>query len=109
MITRNCRGCGQAIHPMRLEILPDTRVCVKCSQEGRKSGRLVTLGRGEEIETIVEIIDSRESTKAFKLEDNSRKELSEQDLDFLRSSDDDDDTDIDYSIYSSSDEDEEDE
>lgn len=104
MITRNCRGCGEAIHPMRLDILPNTRVCVKCSQEGRKSGRLVTIGRGEEIETIVEIIDSKESKKAFYLEDNTRKEINKQDLDFMRSSDDDDEDDIDYGIYSNSDE-----
>lgn len=104
MITRNCRGCGETIHPMRLDILPNTRVCVKCSQEGRKSGRLVTIGRGEEIETIVEILDSKESSKAFNLEDNSRRELYNQDLDFMRSSDEDDDEDLEYGIFSSNDE-----
>lgn len=100
-----CRGCGEAIHPMRLEILPNTRVCVKCSQEGRKTGRLVTLGRGEDIETVVEILDGKVGSSIHELERQSRKEILEQDLDFLKSSDDEDDEDLDYKFYTNPEED----
>jgi hypothetical protein len=31
--TRLCDRCGGAIPPRRLEVLPDTRLCVPCSQE----------------------------------------------------------------------------
>jgi hypothetical protein len=27
-----CKICGKEIHPLRLEILPNTKTCVKCSQ-----------------------------------------------------------------------------
>jgi hypothetical protein len=27
----NCQDCGQPISPARLELLPDTEYCVKCS------------------------------------------------------------------------------
>jgi hypothetical protein len=31
--TRPCQRCQGEIPPERLEILPDTRLCVRCSQE----------------------------------------------------------------------------
>jgi hypothetical protein len=27
-----CEICGKPIHPLRLEVIPDTKTCVKCSQ-----------------------------------------------------------------------------
>lgn len=30
----NCVRCGMPIHPDRLAVLPDTRVCVQCAQAG---------------------------------------------------------------------------
>ncbi len=30
-----CEACGQPIHPERLAILPDTRLCVKCAASKR--------------------------------------------------------------------------
>ncbi len=33
-----CLGCGEQIHPKRLEILPNTKHCVQCSDTGRKRG-----------------------------------------------------------------------
>ena len=33
MITQPCARCGNEIPAERLEALPDTQVCVKCSQE----------------------------------------------------------------------------
>lgn len=30
--SRPCERCGELIPPERIEVLPDTRLCVKCSQ-----------------------------------------------------------------------------
>lgn len=37
-MTTSCESCGTEIPPERLEILPDTRVCVGCSTEPRAVG-----------------------------------------------------------------------
>ena len=52
-----CETCGEPIHPKRIEILPYTKVCVKCSTEVPKAGRIYTKGRGEDFETELEILD----------------------------------------------------
>lgn len=92
----NCRGCGEPIHPMRLEILPHTKVCVACSQEGRKVGRIVSYGTGEEIGIELEIVDSSRARTGARFED---LELNEEGLELLKSTDDDtgEDTYISYS------------
>ena len=33
MKTRPCQRCGTMIPPERIEVLPDTRLCVNCSKE----------------------------------------------------------------------------
>jgi len=38
---RNCEKCGEPIPTERLEILPSTTTCVKCSQTGRQMGFMV--------------------------------------------------------------------
>lgn len=68
MNTVYCIYCNEAIHPMRLEILPKTKTCVKCSKEGKKAGRLVSHGQGEEVETTLEILDQETAKKIFMLE-----------------------------------------
>jgi RNA polymerase-binding transcription factor DksA len=32
-----CAHCGQAIHPDRLAVLPDTRLCIRCARAGTKA------------------------------------------------------------------------
>ena len=86
MIEVRCRSCGVVIHPMRLEALPGTKVCVKCSQEGRKVGRIVSYGTGEEIGTQLEIVDVVSSRTLRKVEE---LELNEEGLELLKSTDDD--------------------
>jgi len=86
MIEVKCRGCGEPIHPMRLEILPHTKVCVTCSQEGKKVGRIVSYGTGEEISTQLEIVDVASSRTSKKIEE---LELNEEGLELLKSTDDD--------------------
>ena len=100
MIEVRCRSCGVVIHPMRLEALPGTKVCVKCSQEGRKVGRIVSYGTGEEISTELEIVDVTSSRTSKKVEE---LELNEEGLELLKSTDDDtgEDTYISYSNITS--------
>jgi hypothetical protein len=57
-VIRYCKFCRTEIHPLRLEILPHTTTCAKCSTEGPKAGRIVVHGHGEEIHTELEVIDN---------------------------------------------------
>ena len=54
MVTRHCTGCGEQIHPKRLEIMPNTTRCVACSTVQKKGA--VTLLKGEGDHTWVETI-----------------------------------------------------
>ena len=36
MNTRYCKGCGEQIHPKRLEIIPNAVTCVPCSTVQKK-------------------------------------------------------------------------
>lgn len=65
---KNCVICNEEIHPMRLEILPNTTRCVKCSNEAPKAGRLVTYGTGEEIFTQLEVVDNETFKKIQRME-----------------------------------------
>jgi DnaK suppressor protein len=32
-----CRECGEPIHPDRLEVLPGTKVCIRCARAGARA------------------------------------------------------------------------
>lgn len=85
----NCRGCGEPIHPMRLEILPHTKVCVKCSQVSKKAGRLVAYGTGEEVETRLEIQDADVYRKTAALEAGVRSNVKLSEMDIFHNADED--------------------
>ena len=89
MIKVNCRSCGDEIHPMRLEILPDTKVCVKCSQVNKKAGRLVAYGTGEEVETRLEIQDAETYRKTAVLEAGVRDNVDLSEIDMFHNADED--------------------
>lgn len=55
-----CLGCGEPIHPKRLEILPNTKYCVGCSDTGRKRGVTVQLGEGDHSYTDVVILEEKQ-------------------------------------------------
>jgi len=59
-MTIECLGCGEAIHPKRLEILPGTKYCVKCSDTGRKRGVTVLRGEGDHSYTDVVIMEEKQ-------------------------------------------------
>ena len=43
----NCSKCQKKIHPLRIKILPHTKVCVKCSKTGAYKGVVTTHGTGD--------------------------------------------------------------
>jgi len=90
----NCRRCGQQIHPMRLDVLPNTKTCVQCSNVGKKAARIVSQGAGEEVTTELEFLDSETYKKVAYQEKNikfkpeyippSSDDVDEQQNDYLQ-------------------------
>ena len=95
-----CRSCGAVIHPMRLEALPGTKVCVKCSQVSKKAGRLVAYGRGEEVETRLEIQDADTYRKTAAVEAGVRSNVKLSEMDIFHNADEDKDDVDPYKVYS---------
>ena len=55
-MTKYCVGCGEQIHPKRVEILPNVKTCVSCSNTGMKRGITVLNGDVEKDDTWVDIV-----------------------------------------------------
>jgi len=55
-MARYCVGCGEEIHPKRVEILPNTKTCVECSNTGMKRGVPVMHGNVEKDDTWVDMV-----------------------------------------------------
>ena len=100
MIKVNCRTCGVEIHPMRLEALPSTKVCVKCSQVSKKAGRLVAYGTGEEVETRLEIQDADVYRRTAALEAGVRSNVKLSEIDMFHNADEDKEDVDPYKAYS---------
>lgn len=67
----DCIKCGESIHPKRLQILPQTKTCVKCSSTDKLVGVPIAVGKGEEIYTDLNIM-TKESYKEYaKLQKNT--------------------------------------
>jgi hypothetical protein len=56
VIAKYCIGCGEQIHPKRVEILPNTKTCVGCSTTGAKRGIPVMHGNVEKDDTWVDMV-----------------------------------------------------
>jgi len=67
-----CLGCGEEIHPKRLEILPNTKHCVQCSDVGRKRGVTVQRGEGDHSYTDVVIMEEKQFIQ-YIIKDKSKK------------------------------------
>jgi len=67
-----CLGCGEPIHPKRLEILPNTKHCVGCSDVGRKRGVTVQRGEGDHSYTDVVIMEEKQFIQ-YIIKDKSKK------------------------------------
>ena len=59
----NCIKCTEEIHPKRLEILPDTKTCVKCSSTSNWYVRNIISGKTTYCET--EVIKDPESARTI--------------------------------------------
>jgi hypothetical protein len=70
-----CISCGVEIHPKRLEILPNTKHCVQCSDTGRKRGVTVQRGEGDHSYTDVVIMEEKQFIQ-YIIKDKSKKGLS---------------------------------
>jgi hypothetical protein len=67
-----CISCGVEIHPKRLEILPNTKHCVQCSDIGRKRGVTVQRGEGDHSYTDVVIMEEKQFIQ-YIIKDKSKK------------------------------------
>ena len=55
----NCSVCNAEIPPQRLKILPNTKVCVKCSGVLPKVGTVQTQGEGEDTYQVTHIFENK--------------------------------------------------
>ena len=67
-----CLGCDKPIHPNRLEILPNTKHCVACSDVGRKRGVTVQRGEGDHSYTDVVIMEEKQFIQ-YIIKDKNKK------------------------------------
>jgi hypothetical protein len=65
MKSRNCNKCNQAINPLRLQILPNTNCCVKCSDVSKVAGHVIISGKNTYSE--IQIVDQETSIRLGKL------------------------------------------
>jgi len=56
----DCVVCKAEIPPQRLKILPNTRVCVKCSNVQPRVGIMRTEGTGDNTYQVTEILSSKD-------------------------------------------------
>ncbi len=72
-----CKGCGEQIHPKRVEILPKTQTCVNCSGSEKKGAITVMQGEGDHtyVETI--ILEADEYRRYKEAENNFRNQSTE--------------------------------
>jgi len=68
-----CLGCGDQIHPKRLEILPNTKYCVNCSDVSRKRGVTVQRGEGDHSYTDVVIMEEKQFIRYMTSEGKIKK------------------------------------
>ncbi len=52
----DCVKCGNEIPSKRLELLPNTKTCVKCSDVQKVVGRITTVGEGDHTYNDLDII-----------------------------------------------------
>jgi hypothetical protein len=60
-----CKGCGEQIHPKRVEILPFATTCVKCSDTKAVACHTIISGKNEYSQ--IEIVDQETAQKLHHL------------------------------------------
>lgn len=56
LINRLCIKCNNPIHPKRLELIPHTKTCVKCSDVNRVVGNQINFSEKEDVVSTLEIM-----------------------------------------------------
>jgi len=75
-----CISCGEAIHPKRLQILPNTKCCVNCSEVGRKRGVTIQLGEGDHTYNDLVIMSEKQYFKYVESENKVSKGQSKSEI-----------------------------
>ena len=70
----NCVICDAEIHPLRLKVLPNTKVCVECSNVGRKTGKMTTFGKGDNTYQELTFTDSVEEDRRNTFRDDELRD-----------------------------------
>ena len=65
----NCSKCQKEIHPLRIKILPNTRVCVKYSKTGAYKGVITTHGTGDHTWNDLAILTSDQAEALARAEE----------------------------------------
>lgn len=73
-----CIKCQEDIPPKRLEILPNTKTCVKCSTVGAYSGRPILQGKGEDTYVEIDIMTPEQAKKINDILDKSKNKKSKK-------------------------------
>ena len=73
-----CVKCQEDIPPKRLEILPNTKTCVKCSTVGAYSGRPILHGKGEDTYVEIDIMTPEQAKKINDILDKNRDKKSKK-------------------------------
>ena len=68
-----CIKCQEEIPPKRIEILPNTKTCVKCSTVGAYSGRPILHGKGEDTYVEIDIMTPDQAKKIDTLLNQDKK------------------------------------
>lgn len=89
IMEKYCVGCGEQIPLKRVEILPHTKTCVKCSETGRKRGLSIQVGEGDHSYTDVVILEEKQFINYIVTENKMRKKYAGQSKAEFSSSDDD--------------------
>jgi hypothetical protein len=75
-----CISCDAIIHPKRLQILPNTKCCVNCSEVGRKRGVTIQLGEGDHTYNDLVIMSEKQYFKYVEEESKAAKGQSKSEI-----------------------------
>mgnify|MGYP000335974213 CR=1 FL=1 len=82
VMAKYCIGCGEQIHPKRVEILPNTKTCVECSTTGAKRGVPMMFGEKDHTWTDIVLMEPEQYDVYEKQQQNYFKDSKVEMLDF---------------------------
>ena len=70
-MSKKCVKCGDEIHPMRVKILPNTKVCVECSNTGAYRAITTVNGEGDHTWNDIQLMTPEQYARYQQSENNS--------------------------------------